>query len=419
MSYTVQQFEFKIPSDPDWIFKLTFWLDKRFPLVTVFLNNQYDYPYGGFLNFAYGGTKKITLDEADLLYKKTELVGLISYDFKNKIEKLSSNNKELVLPPETVFFEPEFRLKIEEDRVIVSHNLAIFEFDKILNIKLEESLKAVDSIIPLTDKNSYIQNVKSIQNNILDGDVYELNYCMGFEFESKAWNPITAFQLLMKKSPMPFSVFGKVEENYLICASPERFLKLTGSTLLAQPIKGTMKRGIDFKTDETNKKLLQSSEKEKAENLMIVDLMRNDLSKVSMIGSVQVAELFGVYSFPRVHQMISTVVSEIKTDSRLKEIVHATFPMGSMTGAPKIKCMELIEHYENFKRGWFSGACGYISSNGDFDFNVLIRSIIYNKTLESGFFAVGSAITYDADPAYEYAECLLKASAILEILKGD
>jgi para-aminobenzoate synthetase component 1 len=186
--------------------------------------------------------------------------------------------------------------------------------------------------------------------------------------------------------------------------------------LIAQPIKGTIRRGKNEAEDEILRLQLLHSEKERAENLMIVDLMRNDLSRISEVGSVEVEELFGVYPFPKVHQMISTVRSSVKQSASLAEIFQATFPMGSMTGAPKIKCMELIELYENFKRGWFSGTLGVVQPNGDFDFNVIIRSIVFDKSLGMGYFAVGSAITYDADPAYEYEECLLKASAILEVL---
>jgi para-aminobenzoate synthetase component 1 len=230
---------------------------------------------------------------------------------------------------------------------------------------------------------------------------------------------IEGFFDLMGKSPMPFSAFFKAESRYLICASPERFLKKTGDKLIAQPIKGTIKRGKNELEDSLLKEKLLNSEKERAENLMIVDLMRNDLSRISQTGSVKVEELFGVYPFSRVHQMISTVVSSISQNKSLLDIIHATFPMGSMTGAPKIKCMELIDQYEDFKRGWFSGALGYIDETGNFDLCVVIRSIIFDKESGKGYFAVGSAITYDADAAYEYEECLLKASAIMEVLQRN
>jgi len=216
---------------------------------------------------------------------------------------------------------------------------------------------------------------------------------------------------------MPFSSYFKAGNKYLVGASPERFLKKTGSKIIAQPIKGTIKRGATPEADEQLRQLLQNSEKERAENLMIVDLMRNDLSRISEVGMVKVEELFGIYSFKNISQMISTLSSTVRKSVVFEEIIEKTFPMGSMTGAPKIRCMELIDRYENFKRGWFSGALGYISDNQDFDFNVVIRSIIIDKEARQLYFAVGSAITYDADPLHEYEECLLKAQPIFEALK--
>jgi para-aminobenzoate synthetase component 1 len=156
-----------------------------------------------------------------------------------------------------------------------------------------------------------------------------------------------------------------------------------------------------------------------AENLMIVDLVRNDLAKSSKPGSVKVEELFGIYSFKQLHQMISTVSSIKRENVDPVEVIKNAFPMGSMTGAPKIRAMELIEKYETTKRGVYSGASGYFTPEMDFDFNVLIRSIFYNDTANKLSFQVGSAITYDADPEYEYKECLLKAKAIFEILGLD
>jgi para-aminobenzoate synthetase component 1 len=160
------------------------------------------------------------------------------------------------------------------------------------------------------------------------------------------------------------------------------------------------------------------SEKEKAENLMIVDLVRNDLARSSKTGSVKVEELFGIYSFSQVHQMISTVSSQIKETTSAVEAIKNAFPMGSMTGAPKVMAMELIEKYENTKRGLYSGAIGYFAPNSDFDFNVVIRSIQYNESKQYLNFEVGSAITYDSDANLEYEECLLKAQAMMKALAG-
>lgn len=413
-----EKFVFSIPDHPDWKCHLLQWFDNQYPFFSFFQDNGITYPHDGFPNVIFAANQCLDLAETDWFYGKNELVGIVSYDYKNKVEKLTSNNPVPVDCPESLFFIPEIKIEISKDNFTVFHPEG-----KRIGEEIRESIQVILSnhtvkVNSLTTRQDYFSAIKAIQNHIEEGDMYELNFCMAFTFESQNWNPIIGFRDLMEKSPMPFSSLFKAKDKYLIGASPERFLKKTGNQLIAQPIKGTIKRGKNAAEDEILKNQLLHSEKERAENLMIVDLMRNDLSKISETGSVDVEELFGVYPFAKVHQMISTVSSTIKKEVGLKEIFHATFPMGSMTGAPKIKCMELIEGYENFQRGWFSGTLGHIQPNGDFDFNVVIRSIIFDKNTGKGYFAVGSAITYDADAGYEYEECLLKASAIMEVLEG-
>jgi para-aminobenzoate synthetase component 1 len=211
-----------------------------------------------------------------------------------------------------------------------------------------------------------------------------------------------------------------LEDKYLLCASPERYLKKTGENVLSQPIKGTWQRNIDsYEEDERNRNLLTTSTKDRSENVMVVDLVRNDLSKICIEGSVKVDELFGVYEFPQLFQMISTVTGSLKPGIRISEILKATFPMGSMTGAPKKKVMELIEKYEVTRRGIFSGTLGYISPEKDFDLNVVIRSILYNSSTRYLSFPAGSGITFYSDPEKEYEECVLKAMAIKKVLAGN
>jgi para-aminobenzoate synthetase component 1 len=412
-----EKFVFLIPDHPDWKCHLLHWFDDHYPYFSFFQDNAIEYPHGGFPNIILASSQALDLAEADRFYGKNELVGIVSYDYKNKVEKLHSDNPPLIDCPESLFFIPEIRIEFSEDSFTVFHPEGNRIGEEILNSINSNLPNSKVTVHPLTSKTDYFSAIKAIQNHIEEGDMYELNYCMGFIFKGENWDPIIGFKDLMEKSPMPFSSFFKANNQYLIGASPERFLKKEGDQLIAQPIKGTIKRGKDAVEDNFLKNQLLHSEKERAENLMIVDLMRNDLSKISETGSVEVEELFGVYPFAKVHQMISTVTSTIKKDIGLKEIFHATFPMGSMTGAPKIKCMELIERYENFQRGWFSGTLGHIQADGDFDFNVVIRSIIFDKSGGKGYFAVGSAITYDADAGYEYEECLLKASAIMEVLE--
>lgn len=405
-------------SKKKWLKKLLFWAEENYPVFAFFDDNQVCYPQNGFRKTFFAAKELFPIEQAFEFYGKNELVGILSYDYKNKVEKLSSENQAIVDLPESVFFIPELSIHFEanEIRIESSHPDKIFE--EIDQFEINHQLNPPVEIQPQTSKEEYKKAIHAIQNHIVEGDIYEMNYCMAFSFETAQWNPILGYLDLVKKSAMPFSTLFKTEEKYLICASPERFMKKEGKKLIAQPIKGTIKRSANSQEDESLKSELFNSEKERAENLMIVDLMRNDLSKISETGSVKVDELFGVYAFSKVFQMISTVSSTCQDNVDLKALFHATFPMGSMTGAPKIKCMELIERYESFQRTWFSGTVGHILANGDMDWNVIIRSIVFDKEAQKGFFAVGSAITFDADASYEYEECLLKASAIMEMLEG-
>ena len=267
-------------------------------------------------------------------------------------------------------------------------------------------------------KRKYIETIKSLKKHILKGDCYEINFCQEFYSLNVIIDPIKIYKNLNLISPNPFSAFYKYNDKFLMCASPERFLKKKGNTLISQPIKGTSKRIVeDQKADIRQKKELFQSEKERSENIMIVDLVRNDLAKVCTEGSVKVEEFLGIYTFPQVHQMISTVTGILKEDIKFSQIFHATFPMGSMTGAPKKKVMELIEKYEKTKRGLFSGTVGYIEPNGNFDFNVVIRSLQFNATNQYLSIIAGSAITFNSIPENEYEECILKISAMKKALE--
>ncbi len=398
--------------------RLLQWAESRFLHFCLFRHHDIAYPYGGFPEKFFAGNDTFSLSEIKSYTGVNTLVGIIGYDYKNEVEMLESNNQAPVQCPETLFFEAELSIEFLPDGIKLLHADAASLLAEFLHFHDDACLNPLVKVIPLTSKEGYLQAVQSIQQHIVEGDMYELNYCMGFEFSHSEWQPIQGYLDLMDISPMPFSAFFKSGDLCLICASPERFLKKEGATLLAQPIKGTSRRGRDPEEDFLLREALLNSEKERAENLMIVDLMRNDLAKVSKSGTVSVPELFGVYPFKNVFQMISTVQSRMKSQLSLEDILKATFPMGSMTGAPKIKCMELIDKYENFKRGWFSGALGVVEGNGNFDFNVVIRSIIFDYQSRKGYFAVGSAITFDADPLAEYEECLLKAAPIMKVLGG-
>ncbi|MFC4263353.1 anthranilate synthase component I family protein [Ferruginibacter yonginensis] len=266
-------------------------------------------------------------------------------------------------------------------------------------------------------KQAYIQKIEQIKAHIQRGDCYEANFCMEFLGNVTSFNAITAYQKLTAISAAPFGAFYKLNQQYCLCASPERFLKKQGSLLQSQPIKGTAKRSSNFDEDHQNKTTLRNSKKEQSENVMVVDLVRNDMSQVSTKASVKVTELFGIYSFPQVHQMISTIECTLQNPSHFAKALAVCYPMGSMTGAPKKRVMEIIENTELTQRGLFSGALGYITPDGDFDFNVVIRSLFYNEAMQQVSFFAGSGITYYCDAAAEYDECMAKAAALLQVLQ--
>ena len=265
-------------------------------------------------------------------------------------------------------------------------------------------------------KEEYISIIEKLKTHIIEGDCYEINFCIEFFATEVRIDPIDIYKRLNTISPMPFSAIHKVDDKYLICASPERFLKKVDNTLISQPIKGTIRKGKNKEENDCLKNELYNDKKERAENLMIVDLVRNDLAKSSIPGSVEVEELFGIYDFSNVNQMISTVKSKKRENIEILNTILNAFPMGSMTGAPKHKVMQLIDEYEKSKRGLYSGALGYFDKKGNYDFNVVIRSIAYNAGTGHLSFQVGGAITYDSVPEKEYDECLLKTSAIIQVL---
>ncbi len=266
-------------------------------------------------------------------------------------------------------------------------------------------------------REEYLGTIRALRGHILRGDCYEINFCQEFYARQAVFDPWAAWQALSKASPNPFSAFYRLGERYLLCASPERYLKRTGSGLLSQPIKGTAPRVRDDAAADLQAGLaLANSAKDQAENVMVVDLVRNDLSRVCRAGSVRVSELFGIYAFPQVFQMISAITGELLPGLHWSEAIRDTFPMGSMTGAPKNNVVRLIAQYERSRRGIFSGALGYVTPDGDFDFNVVIRSLLYRQDTRYLSYQVGSGITYNSDPAAEYEECLLKAQGIRKAL---
>ena len=352
------------------------------------------------------------------------LFGYLSYDLKNDVEHLKSQNFDGLQFPDLYFFQPKKIFLLKENSVEIQYlNMCDDEvesdFEEItqsqkLNVK---SQKLPINIQQRISKENYLKKTEKMLAHIHRGDIYEANFCMEFFAEDASIEPVEIYQKLNEISASPFAVYFKKNQHYLLSASPERYLKKEDEKVISQPIKGTAKRNLDIELDEQSKMDLQNNPKERSENIMIVDLVRNDLSHTATKGSVEVEELCEIYTFKQVHQMISTIVSNVEHTTSPIEILRTTFPMGSMTGAPKISAMQIIEELEETKRGLYSGAVGYFTPTGNFDFNVVIRSILYNSENKYLSFSVGSAITSEAIPENEYEECLLKAKAMFEVLQ--
>jgi para-aminobenzoate synthetase component I len=355
--------------------------------------------------------------------QKDWLFGHIAYDLKNELENLNSEHTDSIGFATVQFFIPNILIFFNGTSLVIEiangNAEEIFNAIENTNAHLRSGTTASVSVQAKITKADYIHTINKLKEHIQKGDCYEINFCQEF-FCNATIHPVSVFQKLNTLSPNPFGALYKQNNRHLICASPERFLQKKGATLLSQPIKGTIKRDTqEPEKDTALKAALQSNQKERSENVMVVDLVRNDLSKICTPNSVVVEELLGIYSFPQVHHLISSVKGTVAPHTTFKDIIQATFPMGSMTGAPKIKVMQLIEQYETTKRGIFSGALGYINPNGDFDFNVVIRSIMYNATTNYVNYMVGSGITIYCDAEKEYEECLLKAKAMEAVLQNN
>ncbi|AUD01857.1 aminodeoxychorismate synthase component I [Spirosoma pollinicola] len=411
--------------------------------VAFLTNNGIPYPNDPFPNRLFIGAKRVIsfsgekapgVDAFQELQnahreKPSFLVGYFGYDLKNQLEKLDSRNLDRLQFPDVYFVEPEWIIDFDKsddlgNALIIQGEGDVSTLLNQLRSFMTMATLVIPSVAPISSTHcrvtpdEYQANVRRIQEHIRLGDVYELNYCIEFFKENAHLDPLATYRALNERSPMPFSSFVKLGDRYILGASPERFLKKTGRQILSQPIKGTVRRGQTPEEDAALRAYLLNSEKERAENLMIVDLVRNDLAKSAETGSVHVDELFGIYGFQHVFQMISSVSVTLRANVSWTEAIRNAFPMGSMTGAPKVRSMELIDELEVSRRGVYSGALGFVTPDGDFDFSVVIRTLLYDAQRQYASFSVGSAITYDADPAQEWEECLLKAKAIRDVLES-
>lgn len=394
-------------------------------------SNEYDQKYSSFdAILAIDEFTSIQTDYENAFEKLKEyqnntqdyIFGYLSYDIKNDSENLSSQNFDGLHFDDLFFFQPQ---KI----IILKGNTLEFHYLKMLDDEMDIDYEKINQQVVTTPstapeiniklrihKDEYHRKVSKVLEHIHRGNIYEANFCQEFYAENCELDPVSVYTDLNNISTPPFATFFKKEHLFLASASPERYLKKTGTKIISQPIKGTAKRLVSEVDDAQIAADLHRDEKERAENIMIVDLVRNDLSRTAKKGSVSVEELCKVYSFKQVHQLISTVTAEIKEGVHPVDVIKDSFPMGSMTGAPKISAMKIIEELEETKRGLYSGAIGYFTPNGDFDFNVVIRSILYNAENKYASFSVGGAITSKSTPEKEYEECLLKAKAMKLVL---
>ena len=408
-------------------------------------SNQYNQEYSSFdAILAVDGLTSIKTDFNNAFEDLKEyqaitkdwIFGYLTYDLKNDIEKLHSKNYDNLSFPDLFFFQPKKIIKLKKTEILFSYLAMVDdeieedynEINKLNNSNLnceDDTLK--NSVLSNQEtvkiklrihKDEYHAKVNKILEHIHRGDIYEVNFCQEFYALNTEINPVETYNKLNSISKPPFATFLKVDDKYLLSASPERYLRKEGKQIISQPIKGTAKRAVTKKEDDLLKLSLENDPKERSENIMIVDLVRNDLSKIALKGSVYIHELCKVYTFEQVHQMISTVEAEVHDETNPIEIIKSTFPMGSMTGAPKISAMKIIEELEETKRGLYSGAVGYFTPKGDFDFNVIIRSILYNESEKYVSYSVGGAITSKSVPEKEYEECLIKAKAMRQVLEG-
>jgi para-aminobenzoate synthetase component 1 len=353
--------------------------------------------------------------------KTTPVFGYISFEAKKLFEKNSYRNSSSDGSDFLYFFEPEHIWKEENgkwkalgeeepnERSVIEDFLSSYKNVEITSIEEKLVFEMLESEV------SYVEKIQDILNNIQQGQYYETNFCIPLQASGELKDAFVHFSKMNNATEAPHATYFNGDKLQLLCTSPERFIQKKGTQIISQPIKGTIRRGLNSEEDAQNKALLQSSEKERSENIMIVDLVRNDLSRIAEKASVNIKSLCELHTFKTLHHLISTVEAQLPSNITFTEILAATFPMGSMTGAPKISSVKHMEKLEILDRGIYSGSFGVIEPDGNFDFNVIIRSAVYNKEKKQTTIKVGSAITNASNAEAEFEECLLKAASTLSI----
>ena len=350
-------------------------------------------------------------------HQDTYVFGYLSYELKQHVDQAPS--KDNLRLPLAYFWVPSVVAHINQNEIILVQGNDIALVHDFFETLIHSAATDLAPFRARTPKEKYLHQVNEIKRLIQRGDLYETNYCQEYYLENLTLSsPHGLYNLVNQRTEAPFSGLFIADNLWLACGSPERYMQKEGDILKSQPIKGTAPRMNDCLADEAAKQGLINSKKERAENVMIVDLVRNDLSKIAETGSVKVDELFGLYTFKTVHQMISTVSCTLKPTTKFSDILRATFPMGSMTGAPKQNAVRFMDQFEDAHREIYSGSLGYFKPGGDFDFNVVIRSLAYYPSENYLSCSVGGAITIGADPQQEYEECFLKIGRLIDV-KSD
>lgn len=345
------------------------------------------------------------------------IFGWIGYDARLSLERFDGEKQESAGTPVVMLIRPAHVAYVKDKQPVIKKGSWNDQWNHWLEAKTQHADVQHDYIGVQwnagVSAQEYMHHAADLMRQIHLGNIYEANYCIDFTAHHCLDNPEAAWKKLYQITRAPFSGYAQVANWHLLCASPERYINRNENTVISQPIKGTARRSSDAVEDGRLRNDLAYGVKERSENVMIVDLVRNDLSRIAERGSVRVEELFGVHTFNTVHHLISTVSCRVAAMTSFVDILRATFPMGSMTGAPKLSAMQWIGSHERLSRGTYSGTLGFIEPGGNFDFNVVIRSVLYNSDKHELTCNVGGAITALSDLSAEYDECLLKASAVL------
>ena len=349
--------------------------------------------------------------------------GHLAYEYKDRLEGLTSRHRDAFHWPIAHWFRPKWVLEWSAGRM----QLHVHESERSEAMAWIEEMRSSVGIpgkAPRIEwscgvtREEYLDGARALLQRIQRGDIYEVNYCIAHFARANGFDPGAAFNALLERTQAPFAGFMRLGQRYALCCSPERFLRIQAARMMGEPMKGTRPRAADAEEDRRLAIELVNDPKERSENVMAVDVMRNDLSRTSIPGTVRVPELFGLRTHPRVHQLVSIIEAERRSDASPFDAVRAAFPPASMTGAPKVSAMRQIDQQEQQARGLYSGTLGFFAPDGTADLNVVIRTLLFDAVSGRLSIPTGSALTALCDPAAEWEECLVKFNTIAHALSA-